>query len=248
MTKKTNHLPKYLQIKEYILDQIRSGKVKPDEKIMSEPKLAQMFGVNRLTARSSVTELVKEGYLTRVHGQGTFVRRPVIESSTSMIVNFLETMEKKGYRVETRMLHAETIPAPEFIQEPLQLDSEELVHLIRRLRSVNEEHIVVLETYIPSSLCPDLLTKDLEARSLYETLHTDYGLQVYHAFERLEAQRSTKETAEHLQIREGDAVLCSLRTTTLSEGIPVEYTTCWYRGDRYNLEMSLHLGVQFDET
>ena len=65
-------IPIYLQIKEELLKSILGGNLKNGEKILSETKLADKYSVNRLTARNAVTELVNDGYLSRVHGQGTF--------------------------------------------------------------------------------------------------------------------------------------------------------------------------------
>jgi len=65
--------PPYKQIKEYLLNNIKSGKYNPGDKIESENRLAEMFGVSRLTARKAVGELVQEGYFVRVQGMGTFV-------------------------------------------------------------------------------------------------------------------------------------------------------------------------------
>ncbi len=65
--------PPYKIIKEYLLENIRSGKYSPGDKIESENRLAEIFGVSRLTARKAVGELVQEGYFVRVQGMGTFV-------------------------------------------------------------------------------------------------------------------------------------------------------------------------------
>ncbi len=65
--------PPYKIIKEYLLENIKTGKYSPGEKIESENKLAEIFGVSRLTARKAVSELVQEGYFVRVQGMGTFV-------------------------------------------------------------------------------------------------------------------------------------------------------------------------------
>ena len=55
-----SHIPFYLQIKNDIYNEIINGAVKPDKQILSEPKLAEKYQVNRLTARKAITELVNE--------------------------------------------------------------------------------------------------------------------------------------------------------------------------------------------
>lgn len=65
--------PLYIQIKQYLLDQINVGKVKPGEKLPSEKELTDLFNVSRITVRNALAELQSEGIITRVSGKGTFV-------------------------------------------------------------------------------------------------------------------------------------------------------------------------------
>jgi len=72
-----NSVPLPKQIKEYLLEEIRKGKIKPGEKIPSEEKLAEIFGVSRMTAREAILELINEGYFFRVFGKGTFLKEDI---------------------------------------------------------------------------------------------------------------------------------------------------------------------------
>jgi len=238
---KSTHIPMYIQIKDIILDEIRSGKLKPEQQILSESNLAELYGVNRLTARSAITQLVNEGFLVRIHGRGTFVKRPIVESSSSYINNFLQDMMDKGYSVKTELLSGTLLPAPSQIQSELSLQPGEHIFCLRRRRSVNFEYLVVLETYLPATLCPDLLSKDLEGRSLYEILRTDYKLELDTAQESLEARIADSLVAGELSQEIGAPILFSIRRTSLSNGSPIEFTNSWYRGDRYSFEVSLKI-------
>ena len=64
---------KYLAVKEYLLEQINSGAYQPDEPIPPEREMAAMLGVNRMTLRRAVEELMYEGLLIRKKGSGTFL-------------------------------------------------------------------------------------------------------------------------------------------------------------------------------
>jgi GntR family transcriptional regulator, arabinose operon transcriptional repressor len=67
--------PKYQQLKDYIIEKIKTGQVSIGEKIYSENELAESFNMSRNTVRQSIGELVNEGWLYRVQGKGTFVNR-----------------------------------------------------------------------------------------------------------------------------------------------------------------------------
>ena len=78
--------PVYLQIRETIYNKIISGEYKAGEKLPSEDKLAEQFGVSRMTINKALMELVNKEYLTRVQGSGTFVSKMRKEGSTSKIL------------------------------------------------------------------------------------------------------------------------------------------------------------------
>lgn len=66
----------YRQVKDFILSQIQKGIYLPGEVIPAERELAERLGVSRYTVRRAIQELVDEGVLYRVQGNGTFVQEP----------------------------------------------------------------------------------------------------------------------------------------------------------------------------
>lgn len=75
--------PKYLKLKEYIIENIIRKGLKQGEKILSENELAEKFNICRHTVRQAIGELVAEGWLYREHGKGTFVNKRPDEKDTS---------------------------------------------------------------------------------------------------------------------------------------------------------------------
>ena len=65
--------PKYQQIKEYIKKTINEKQLKAGDRFFSENELADKFGISRHTVRQAIGELVRDGWLYRIHGKGTFV-------------------------------------------------------------------------------------------------------------------------------------------------------------------------------
>lgn len=234
-----SHVPVYWQIKEDIHRQIMQGDVLPDGRIPSEPKLAEQYGVSRLTARNAVTELVNEGYLHRVHGQGTFVTKPRFEESSAKFSGFYDTMTRKGYKVTSNVLVAAEIEPDDEVREQLKLAGGKKVCRIKRLRFAGKEPIGVQDVYLPSDRCPGILKIDLENDSIYRFLVEELMLNLKMAKEKLEAIAADAEHAALLAIKPGDPVLFTRRLTTLTGDIPVEYSLSWYRGDSYVFEVDI---------
>ncbi len=63
--------PAHLVIREYLLEQIRNAP--PNCRLPTEFKLAELFGVSRLTVHKAVTHLREDGLVVRNGKQGTFV-------------------------------------------------------------------------------------------------------------------------------------------------------------------------------
>ncbi|MCP4249200.1 MAG: substrate-binding domain-containing protein [bacterium] len=68
-----NNLPKYERVKRQLIREIESGRHAPGEPFPSESQLLQQFGVSRPTLVRSLQEMVRDGYLHRQQGKGTFV-------------------------------------------------------------------------------------------------------------------------------------------------------------------------------
>lgn len=76
----------YRVVKEYLLNKIKTGELMPDDRIPSEKELMDIFQVSRITIRKAIDELVIEGYLYRLQGIGSFVRKKEEIGQTSNLV------------------------------------------------------------------------------------------------------------------------------------------------------------------
>lgn len=73
MSKIEATLPKYQQVKNYVLLQIENNKLGVDARIPSESEFSNLLKVSSITVRKALTELVNEGVIYRVRGRGSFV-------------------------------------------------------------------------------------------------------------------------------------------------------------------------------
>src|SRR5262249_3462541 len=80
------------------------------EAIPSERRLSTQLGVSRLTLRAALDELVREGYLVRRHGSGTFVSEPKIAQQLTL-TSFTEDMRRRGMVADSRTISLENVHA-----------------------------------------------------------------------------------------------------------------------------------------
>jgi GntR family transcriptional regulator of arabinose operon len=107
--------PKYQEVKEYIIDYIRSHNLQANDPISSETEFVKLFALSRHTVRRAISDLVNEGWLYKEQGKGTFVAEPLVEEENSskligLITTYIndyifpeiihgveETLSEKGY-------------------------------------------------------------------------------------------------------------------------------------------------------
>jgi GntR family transcriptional regulator len=226
-------LPRYYQLKEIIRERIRSGEWTTGNLIPSERELCEQYGISRMTARQSITELVNEGLLYREQGKGTYVGRPKIPQQLMRLTGFTEDMASRERRPGALVLSAEMWPADDATAERLRIKVSQPVFRLRRLRLADSEPLAIETSCISFIGCERLLDNDLERDSLYHLLETAYDVPPIEAEQELEADRAGDEEAELLNIEVGSPVLRTRRVTTTRRNKPVEYAWSVYRGDKY---------------
>lgn len=105
---------KYDIIKNDLLNDIKSGKFLPGDKIYSENELKEMYEVSSTTVVKALNELVSEGYVVRRQGEGTFVRRNVqqrnvLYSEDILLTNRGDKLAEKNYTTISEPFIDETI-------------------------------------------------------------------------------------------------------------------------------------------
>jgi DNA-binding transcriptional regulator YhcF (GntR family) len=78
-------LPKYIQIKEQLIAEIRSGKLCHGEQLPVREALIHHFSVTRATLNKALQELISEGWLTAIRNRGTFVSAPTTQLKVAII-------------------------------------------------------------------------------------------------------------------------------------------------------------------
>jgi GntR family transcriptional regulator len=231
-------VPKYYRVKEALLERIANETLPPGALVPSELELCAEFGVSRITVRKAIGDLVHEGKLRAVQGKGTFVMRPKLqERFIQRAFGIYEDMERRGLRLSTTVLRQEVIPAPLEVAMRLQVPREERVHLLERVRSVEDERLLLSTTYIPALLCPGLVNDDLSSGSLYRLLRERYGLKIGRGERSLEAVAARQREAHLLDIALASPLLLLGTVAYLPDGRPFEYSVVLHRGDSARIEI-----------
>jgi GntR family transcriptional regulator len=171
-----NHRKLYVQLYDIMKKKIEDKEWSLGFRIPIEQELCNVFEVSRVTVRSAISVLVRQGYLIRQQGRGTFVSKKVISDKLTMFTTFGELMLEEGIDFSTDML-AQTIMMPvDDLADKLNVSGDKHIIYIKRLRKVDNKPILIQETYIPFHICPPLLEEDVRKNSLFELLERKHGI------------------------------------------------------------------------
>ena len=242
---KGSPLPYYVQLKEILRGYIENGEWQIGSQIPSEPDLCEVFNISRTVVRQALKELTYEGLLVREKGRGTFVAGPKIsERLVQELTGFYQDMAERGHPPVSKVLKQQIIPSSPKVALFLGLQPGTSVIEIERLRFVQNEPIVLVSTYLPYNICPQLLVTDLTRRSLYEYLETECGRFIARGRRTIEAVPANEYEARLLQVQTGAPLILLDSVSYLEDGTPLEYYHALHRGDRSRFDVEL---VRFRE-
>lgn len=224
-------IPLHKKIREDLLMKIKSGEYVENELIPTELELADMYGVSRPTVRQAVQSLVNEGYLEKRKKRGTVVTKPKIQQEfTHVIESFDSEMIRKGIAPKTKILKFTLIKANDEVAENLNLKKGEQVFKLIRLRFAEDKPVVLVTSYIPYRLFPNLLEIDFTKEKLYKSLE-EAGYPVLVVSRKLEVIKADETTSDLLDIEIDDPLFYFHTQGFSSNRVPVEYSISKYRGD-----------------
>jgi len=227
--------PKHVQLSDVLAD-LAVTELGPDVAIPSERDLMATYGVSRATVRRAIESLIAEGLLHRIQGKGTFVARPRVESHLHL-ASFSQDMRRRGLTPSTRLMRVDEERPPGEVATSLRLGSTGLAWRIDRVRLADGQPMALEQGWYPQALLPGLDTRDLTG-SLYRLLADAYGQVIDSAEQTVWGESADATTARRLEAPVHTPLLVFRRISTAA-GKPLEHVVSRYRGDRYQVHMSL---------
>ncbi|MEV1054657.1 GntR family transcriptional regulator [Streptomyces sp. NPDC049887] len=143
--------PKYWHLKTVIGEALDSdfavGEILPNER-----ELAARFGVARATLRQALEQLELEGRLQRRRGVGTTVAPPRVGVDVSTSPNDWPGAAEDAWQAVDCTL---AVP-PAAVARVLDTESDESVHIVRRLLVPHGQPVAAELLYVPGASVPDL--------------------------------------------------------------------------------------------
>lgn len=232
-------VPYYLQVRDHFASQIETAELRPNAKLPSERALSEAFGITRMTARQALLQLAAEGLIHRLDRRGWFVSPPRLQYDPTLNISFTENVVSQGRLPETVLLSQEQTIASTWDFNHLGVAAGEPVFLIRRMRLIDEQPVLVEHLHVNANRCPGLLRFSLE-QSLTKLLEEHYGIVEHRSHVRVRPTALTASQAQPLQVAAGTPGLYLTRTTYDQHDNVVEFDQEFWRSDVLEVAIEVH--------
>lgn len=239
-------VPRYVEIADEIVLQIRQGVLKPGDTVPSESELMDRYGVSGGTIRRAMTEVRASGLVETRHGKGSTVkdRPPVRHRSSDRFrrslrrggkAAYLAESEQSGAEAKVSVLYIGPVEAPEDIAERLGVEAGAKVLARRRLYFRNGTPVETATSYLPWDVAkdiPELFAENPGGGGIYARLE-DHGHEFAEYVETLQARPASKAESSELALSPGAPVIHLIRNAITVDGRVVEACDTLMAADQF---------------
>lgn len=214
--------PLYRQIADTISEKIRDSEYKVGEALPTEAQLTESFSVSRVTIRQALKLLIENEELESIQGSGTYVKEnnnEIFHQST-----FNEKWDYLNQTTNSEVLTFEIIQPSIAIAKKLNIEENDRIFHIKRLRSIEKKPITLEETWMPLHLFPDLTIEVME-KSKYDYIEKSKGMTIDRCEQEIIPVLPSKEVAKFLQVDPNFPILEKRTRSFLSDGTIFEYNS-----------------------
>ncbi len=217
--------------------EIGAGQYLPGERLPSEARMAQRFGVNRHTLRAALARLAAEGLIRARRGAGVFVAARPTDYPLGRRVRFHQNVIASGRTPSRQVSRLETCHADPREAEALGLAAGAPVHVFEGVSLADGVPLGVFRSVFSAARFPGLLRALAAVPSVTQALAAE-GLADYtRASTRITATTAQSALAAQLHLPEGAPILRVSGINIDLAGTPVEHGQSWWAADRVTLTL-----------
>lgn len=231
---------KYKKIEDYIRNKIDTNKLRPGDQVDKDNKIVKEFGVSKLTVDKALINLAEEGYLIRIKGKGTFVKKRTWSDNAvdrrfhSLSEDIMKQGKKPGAKlIEYRAISAIEVPE---IAGIFNLTDSDLIHYFIRVRTADGIPVAISYSYISAKQVPYIDLQILSNGSLWEFLANSGFEGTDKCYYTVEAKMPTEDQVKLLDISKDEPLLLSHHKSAIKDGTIYNYVDTYYVSSRYKYE------------
>ena len=239
----------FRQIADHLRAAIETGRLVENDRIPSETRLVEHYGVARMTVRNAIGVLQAEGLLVAEHGRGVFVRArpPVRRLAMDRFARRHRDLGKAAFIAEAERTGA--VPRVDSLVIREERPSRDVAARLGTTRRVAARHrryllderpVETAVSYIPLDIAQGtaIVSPDPGPGGIYARLE-ELGYPLDHFEEEVRARMPTPDESRVLRLPPGVPVFQLIRTAFDTSGRAVEVCDTLMAADMYVLAYSL---------
>jgi len=228
--------PLYRQLADHLESEIRSGRLRPGDRLESEGLLTGRFQVSRITLRQAVAELVRKQLVVRKQGKGTFVTAPAVRHDLRRSHGLLGSLFAQAEGASTRLLRYELRVPPAEAAAMLDLRPDQPALVLDRLYLIGGKPVAVAQGW----LVPEVgaLPRTTAKLMSTEDMMRQVGIVIASSQVSMRAEAAGAVVGRALEISPRAPVLVLRRTTLGNDGVVKEVGSVWFCSDAYEFVCS----------
>lgn len=234
--------PKFIEISEGIIANIKSGELLPGDKIPSENELINNHKISNTTARKVLSQLESEGWARRIKGKGTFVLNREPEHHLLRTLGSLDATRRgfHDYLTAEGFSHKDIILEKTILKDGISTEVNNKHYIIEgptlkihQLRYADDELMKDEIKYISLQLCPKIDHLSTEI-SYFKTYEDVYQLKITDVKQTLSVNIISPSAPANNFGNSSDIPLFVLDSVILcGNNQVIEIEKSLYRGDKY---------------
>lgn len=227
--------PRYIQLSNNIKEQIFSGIYNDGDMLPSENELSQLHGITRVTVRQALNELVKNGYIEKRKGKGSFVCQKHKSLGLLSFKGFSDVLAHTDIKVKTKMIVKPELRTWDdtFFYKLSKAEKLSGYIYFERVRHADDEPVMLEKTYIPNLNLPRFCSRPFVQDSFFKTLQQNYGIEILNVQQDIRAREASKKMAVFLGITPGKPIIHMYRKYTTNRNELFIYGSLYCNTEKY---------------
>jgi len=230
----------YVQMYSIVKDKIEKREWPNGAQIPTEDELCRTYDVSKATVRMAIADLVRNGYLRKQQGKGTFVMAALPDLGIAMKTRLTEDMFGEGVKTKKELVEKGVKePSAEMrtifrVSENDDEDSDLYYILCKRV--VNNEPAYLEESYVRLAMFPGIETEDVCQMPFYDLIQEKGVKKIFKVVQTIEVSEVRGSQASLLRVREGAPALSLHRLLIGADSSPIAYTRLLGIGKQYKIQ------------
>ncbi|MGN1407208.1 GntR family transcriptional regulator [Lactobacillus sp.] len=219
-------MKKYQYVADTIKNRIFDGTYPAQSFLPSQDQLATEFNVSKITIKSALDLLARQGFVYKESGLGTLVlsNLSLVNKHDAPVDSFMGLTSEQGDDHVTSKVIKFAVEFPDQdLCTKLNLEPNNPVYEIIRLRLIDKEPFIIEHTYMPVKDVPGLSKQVLEG-SVYDYLHQKLHIKFGGAYRKIKAAVPDEYDIKYLGATKETPILEIEQIVWTNSGTNIEYS------------------------